>query len=103
VDTVANLPEQQNRFGIDRLRYSESGSLDETPNVSGKFSECLRARKRDRQSYRQSCVSEESRVVVSAMQHLLPEHRFTPAGTLLGPWLIRNGLISLGTSTESCQ
>jgi hypothetical protein len=39
VDTVADLPVQQNKFGIDRLRYSKLRRFDETPNVGGKFPE----------------------------------------------------------------
>jgi hypothetical protein len=54
------------------------------------------------QGYPQVCIYEKSRVVVSTMQHVFPEHRFTPAETLLDPSLIRTELISSGTSAESC-
>jgi hypothetical protein len=42
VHTVAGRRLQQNKFGIDRLHYSEPGSVDDTSNVGGKFPERLR-------------------------------------------------------------
>jgi len=41
-DPVAYPPVQQHQFGIDRLRYPDSGGLDETTNVGGQFPERVR-------------------------------------------------------------